>query len=139
MLLLSLFAAVACYFDYRERRIPNLLLLMLLTAGLIRACSLEGSLGPPAYVLRMVLVILAFYPFYKIGGLGAGDVKLFGIAAGFFENRQVITFLFFSLLFAALISLLKLIFRNKLKKHADTVALAGPVLCGVLLKMGGFY
>jgi Flp pilus assembly protein protease CpaA len=139
---------------------------MLLVTGLIRAGSMEGALGPPAYLLRMALVILIFYPFFQIGALGAGDVKLFGIAAGFFENRDVIPFLFFTLLIAAMISLVKLLKNRRLrerfarlalwaqgirsrdlrmyvtdeeKTRADTVALAGPVLCGILLKMGGFY
>ena len=166
MLLLSVFAAVACFFDCRERRIPNLLLVMLLAAGLIRAGSMEGATGPPAYLLRMVLVVLIFYPLYMIGAFGAGDVKLFGITSAFFESREVIPFLFFTLLIAAMISLVKLLkHKNKTerfarlaswlggicsgnlqpyvaddeKTQADTVALAGPVLCGILLKMGGIY
>ena len=166
MLLLSLFAAVACYFDTRKRRIPNLLLAVALLAGLIRAGSLQGATGPPAYLLRMILVILVFYPFFMIGSLGAGDVKLFGVVAGFFQSPEVIPFLFFTLLIAALISILKLIRSGNARKrftrlilwgrgllcgnlrildadeektHADTVALAGPVLGSILLKLGGFY
>ncbi len=166
MLLLSVIAAVACYFDSRKRRIPNLLVAVTLLTGLIRAGSLQGATGPPAYLLRMILVILAFYPFFLMGSLGAGDVKLFGVAAAFFESREVIPFLFFTLLIAALISILKLMLSGNARKRfsrlilwvrsllcgdfrtyeadeektrADTVALAGPVLCSVLLKIGGFY
>ncbi len=166
MVLLSFFAAVACFFDTRKRRIPNLLLAVVLLTGLIRAGCLQGTTGPPAYLLRMILVILAFYPFFMIGSLGAGDVKLFGVAAAFFESRDVIPFLFFTLLIAAFLSILKLVLCGNVrerfarltfwvrsllcgnlriyvadeeKNNADTVALAGPVFCSVLLKLGGFY
>jgi prepilin peptidase CpaA len=69
-------SGVACVTDIRRRRIPNLLVLTGLLLGALlnfRAAGLEGlgaSLAGAALGLALLL------PFYALGGMGAGDVKL---------------------------------------------------------------
>ena len=119
------------------------------------------------YALMTVLMVICLYPLFKIGVLGAGDVKLFGACAGYFPSEKIIYFLFYSLLVAAVISLLKLSMERNVKERlcyfADYilevaqsgcwslymekerdyrktgVCLAGPILCSVLLFLGGVY
>jgi len=68
--------AVACAFDLRTRRIPNLLTfggaaLAVLTAGAAHGLSgLEDALG--GWLVGLVI----FLPLFLLRGLGAGDVKL---------------------------------------------------------------
>lgn len=74
--------AIACWTDLRDRRIPNGL------AALVAAVGVGGAaLGwvPPldarAAVLGLALGAALWLPFYAMGMLGAGDVKLFAAAA----------------------------------------------------------
>ena len=113
-------------------------------------------------------------PFYYIEkGMGKnwkwlGKVfALFGVCAGYFPETKVFSFLFCSLLVAAMISLVKLLLEHNVKERfcyfADYIlevfhsgcwslyienerdyrrtgiCLAGPVLCSVLLYLGGVY
>ena len=45
---------------------------------------------------------------FYIGAMGAGDVKLLGVCAGYFSGEKVLCFLFFALLFAAVFALCKM-------------------------------
>ena len=69
MAVLCIFLVVACYFDYRKGRIPNLLLVCILLYGLGYAMAEGGYSGILTYVGLSVPVILIFYPFFKIGCL----------------------------------------------------------------------
>ncbi len=119
------------------------------------------------FLLMAAIVMLCLYPLFKIGALGAGDVKLFGVCAGYFPEAKVFSFLFCSLLVAAMISLVKLLLERNVKErlcyfadyllevlhsgcwslymknereYRETgVCLAGPILCSILLYLGGVY
>jgi prepilin peptidase CpaA len=68
--------------DVRSRRIPNVLVLLLLAAGLIGALtgvSLAHSLLDA--LLGALAGLAAWLPFWLLGLLGAGDVKYFAAAA----------------------------------------------------------
>ena len=99
--------------------------------------------------------------------MGAGDVKLLGICAGFLQYDKILYFLFFSLLAAAIFSIVKLIreqsvrerlaylgeylldvarsgkwslyIENEQEARSAGIALAGPILVSVFLHMGGVY
>lgn len=94
----------------------------------------ERAPGALWYLGQAVLVMAVLYPFFKTGGLGAGDVKLMGVTAGYLPAEKILGFLFCSLLVAALISLFKI-----LRKAKGGVRLAGPVLVSILLFLGGVY
>jgi len=163
---LCIFLMIACYFDYRKGRIPNLLSVCILLYGLGHAMVESGYFGILMYVGLGVPVTLIFYPLFKIGCLGAGDVKLFGVCAGFFPPGKILLFLFFSLLISAVISLFQMLQNNNLKerfsylgeyllevlksghfklyvenlsKQTSGICLSGSVLCSVLLYWGGVY
>ena len=60
------------------------------------------------YFCNVLLTTVAFYLFFYIGAMGAGDVKLLGVCAGYFSGEKVLCFLFFALLFAAVFALCKM-------------------------------
>ena len=127
---LCVFLAAACGYDYRQRRIPNYVILGMTIAGI--GWRMYDERAPGAG--QAVLVMAVLYPFFKTGGLGAGDVKLMGVTAGYLPAEKILGFLFCSLLVAALISLFKI-----LRKAKGGVRLAGPVLVSILLFLGGVY
>lgn len=77
-LLLSLvpllgWVCVAGWIDCTSRRIPNSLTFTLLAAGLVRAAFLD-MLGPAG--VGILVGLLLILPFFAIGAMGGGDVKL---------------------------------------------------------------
>lgn len=159
--------AAACGYDYRDRRIPNGLVLLTAAAGAVWRFWREGLWGVFSWLAAGAMVMALLYPLFKVGAVGAGDVKLFGVTAGFLPSGKILYFLFFSLLVAAMISLIKM-WKEKsfvrrwghlaayleevsrsgrlqlyLKKEEDRgaagICLSGPILLSVLLYVGGVY
>lgn len=154
---------IACFYDYLKGKIPNVLLVAMLLVGLVQA----GTQEVLWFGIRCGAVMILLYPLYKIGALGAGDVKLYGICAGYLPSQKFLFFFFLSLLIAAAISLIKMIrecnvierlsyfceyviyvvqtgrFRlyveNERERRRVSICLAGPILGSVLLYVGGVY
>ncbi len=167
VLLLCIFLCIACYYDYKFCRIPNWLILMVFGLGTCMSL-VTGSAGEVlGYLTAGFLLVILLYPLFRIGTLGGGDVKLYGVCCGFFPKDKILSFLFFSLLVAALFSLIRFIRKADLKERlsylfsyvkgvADSgewtfywtdlqekqragICLAGPILISVLLFWGGLY
>ena len=167
MIILCFLLAVGCLYDYWQTRIPNWLILLILLYGLGYRYWDAGGAGVFQFIKGCIAVLLVFYPLFKIGALGAGDVKLFASVAGYLSGQTLVCFLFTSLLIAAVISLVLILREKSMRKRigylcaylADVcrrgdwqpygssrggrpgqgVRLAGPVLLSVLVHMGGIY
>ena len=167
MRVLCVFLIVVCLYDYRWRRIPNLLLIMMALTGAGISVYHGGFRGVGFCLLQMSGVMLILYPLFKISVLGAGDVKLFGVCSGYLPYQKILFFLFVSLAFAAFASLIKFIReKNALERFsyfceyvmevwnsgtwhlyiednrervANSICLAGPILGSMLLYWGGIY
>lgn len=167
MAALCFLLTAACYYDYRKRKIPNHLIALMALTGAVWRFLMSGPPGAVLSVFQMVLIGGILYPLFKIGAMGAGDVKLFGVTAGFLPFEKIFVFLFVSLLIAALISLVKLLkngnFRERLQYFTEYMAdvrksgswglyledgvdcpdiricLSGPVFLGLLLYLGGVF
>ena len=166
MAALCVFLMAACGFDYRKNRIPNILIALMMVLGAIWRFWGGGFWDIFSYLAQAVVVIALFYPFFKIGGLGAGDIKLLGAAAGYLPPDKILPFLFCSLLITAVISLVKMwkrkdfgdrmrylwgyltetvkkgswhLYLENEKDRRCGVCLSGPVLLSVFLYLGGVY
>lgn len=167
MAVLCAFLVVACYYDYTEGRIPNVLLVFLLVIGLGRNFYIGGIPLLLDCLISVLIMMAVMYPLFKIGTLGAGDVKLIGICGGYLPSDKILLFLFFSMLIAASISLIRLIKEHNLQerfsyfceymmdvlksgqfrlyiedglaKRRAGICLSGPILCSVLMCWGGIY
>ena len=159
--LVCILLACACICDYRDKRIPNWVILFLFMSILGIADNWLSAL------LQIISMVAILYFFFKIGTLGAGDVKLFGVCAGIFPTEKILIFLFVSLLIAAIFSIVKLLqeqnmrerllylyeylvsvlqngawglyIKNEKERRRRGVCLSGPILCSVLLYLGGAY
>jgi len=69
-------AFVAVFFDVRVRRIPNLLTLGATLAALVYAGVHGGWAAMETAALGWCAGAALFFPFFALGGMGAGDVKL---------------------------------------------------------------
>lgn len=164
---LCLFLAVACCFDYKARRIPNLWVVSCMLAGIVYRIHREGYVGIWRYLTGAFVTMVLFYFFFRIGSMGAGDVKMLGVCAGFFPWNKVLSFLFFALVIAAIFALCKmyrernmkdrlyylgeylwdvfrcgrwkLYFEGERKNAGAGICMAGPVFCSALMYMGGIY
>lgn len=167
MAVLCLLTAAACGFDYCKRKIPNGITAFMAFAGILFRIRQSAAAGIPLYLGAAAAVMTPLYILYKIGAVGAGDVKLLGAAAGYLPFGKIFQFSFFSLLIAAIFSLIIMlvnknfkerlgIFIGYLEKTAEKgallpypapagekrtagVCLSGPVLLSLLLYLGGVY
>jgi prepilin peptidase CpaA len=74
--ILLIFLAVAVVTDIHRRRIPNVLVALMLGCGIVLNLSFLGVPGALSVLGGVVVGFLILIPFYALGGLGAGDVKL---------------------------------------------------------------
>jgi prepilin peptidase CpaA len=88
--ILIVLVAAATVVDIREHRIPNKIVL----AGVLLGCGfhmLAPSGQGPAFTLAGLAVgMTALFPFYAMGAMGAGDVKLMGMVGAFLGTSAVI-------------------------------------------------
>lgn len=127
----------------------------------------EGYTGTWEYLTGALGTMVLFYFFFWIGAMGAGDVKMLGVCAGFFPGNKILYFLFFSLVIAAVVALCKMYLERNIRERlyylgtyfwdvfrcgrwrlyfagerqcAGTgICMAGPVFCSALMYMGGMY
>lgn len=71
-----LIGAVACVTDVRARRIPNVLTFGAAALGLIAHALTGGVTGAGTSLAGWLTGLVMFLPFFVLGGMGAGDVKL---------------------------------------------------------------
>jgi prepilin peptidase CpaA len=82
--------AIASVSDIRTRRIPNALVLTLALAGILfSVVTLAPAAGLMRSLLGFALGFAIWIPFYALGMLGAGDVKLFAAGCCWLAPSQV--------------------------------------------------
>lgn len=71
-------ATIACISDWRTHRIPNALTFSAALAAIVVQAILGGTPGAVSGATGWLVGVALFFPFFALGGLGAGDVKLLG-------------------------------------------------------------
>jgi prepilin peptidase CpaA len=77
LLLLVPLAVVVIYYDLRFRRIPNVVVLAVLIAGLTINISFGGARGALSSLGGLAIAFIPMFLMHVFGAMGAGDVKLF--------------------------------------------------------------
>lgn len=101
--------AVAAAMDLLFDKIYNEWILISVAAGLSYAAWQRGGYGILSAVIAMAVPVMLLYPLFRIGALGAGDVKLLAAAGCFLTVRETIICLGISLFLGAVLSLLKML------------------------------
>ncbi|HEU4510861.1 MAG TPA: A24 family peptidase [Pyrinomonadaceae bacterium] len=78
LILLAPLAIFVIYYDVRYRRIPNVLVLATLIAGISINTGFGGFQGTLSSIQGFALAFFPMLLMHIFGALGAGDVKLFG-------------------------------------------------------------
>lgn len=106
----SMTLAIACFWDIKSRRIPNWLVVVIALLGVTYSVlSLPPATGAARSVLGFALGFALWIPFYALGMLGAGDVKLFAAAGCWLAPSQVFTAALLSALAGGALSLIGLV------------------------------
>jgi prepilin peptidase CpaA len=92
-IVLVLLVAVAAWSDLRSRHIPNWITVPGAAFGLLLQTWYGGQHGALASLEGVALGIAMFIVFFIAGGMGAGDVKLFG-AVGALVGPQALVLVF---------------------------------------------
>lgn len=101
VLLVVLF--LASVWDYKKGKIPNLLIITGGLYGLMRVFYYQNFLK---HIPGILFPILILYPLYKIGTIGAADIKLFSIIGFYVSFMENIYCMFLAFVIGAVFSLL---------------------------------
>ncbi len=122
---LILFAAAASWFDMRKSIIPNRLVFSGMGIGMMLRITMDIFDKTQWDILFMALEIgilfFCLWHVYAIGGLGAGDCKLFLLAGVFLPVKQAV-FVIISTFFAAAIEIIVLWLIYKIRKERRNIA-----------------
>ncbi len=104
LLLLLLMAALA---DLKTDRIPNGFVALGVCTGVAGNLLYDSDIR--RLVTSMLLAFLLLYPLFKIGAIGAGDVKVMMMVGSFTGTRELIGILIGAFLIGAVCALIKLV------------------------------
>lgn len=90
---LAALGLLACWFDIRERRLPNGLVLATLAAGLGLAGWQGGTEVLPWHLAHLAAALAVGIGLYAIRALGAGDAKYYAALAAWFTLGEAIKLL----------------------------------------------
>src|SRR5215831_2555895 len=94
-IVLTLVVVVAAWHDIRTRHIPNWIPVSGALLGLVIQTWDNGLQGGLTSIAGAALGLGIFLPLYMLGGMGAGDVKLFGaVGALVGPSALIIVFVF---------------------------------------------
>ncbi|XAH24555.1 A24 family peptidase [Xylophilus sp. GW821-FHT01B05] len=125
-LLLLLLAVLVC--DWRERRVPNRLLLAGVIAGAIALVPGVQPLGIGHWqaLAGMAIGFCVLLPFYPLGWMGAGDVKFAGVLGLWFGVQALLPIWCLASVLAAVHALAWLVLQRYPLPPVLYQALAGP-------------
>lgn len=81
---------VACVTDVRTRRIPNVLTFGAAAIAAIVHMAAGGFTGLASSAGGWALGVVLFLPFFALGGMGAGDVKLLAALGAWLGPRDIL-------------------------------------------------
>lgn len=109
-------AALACATDLRSRRIPNWLTAGAMAAGVSFHLLSPGGSGLGAAGLGLTVGLLVFFPFFALGALGAGDVKLMAALGTWVGAAAVINVALFGALAGGVLAVVVALWHGYLRR-----------------------
>jgi len=129
-----LVVSLAAFLDVRTRRIPNWLTLGLVIIGVALNLWRAGLMGAELALAGTVLGFLMLLPFYALGGIGAGDVKLLAAVGALLGPELLVSVAAYGALVGGLMSVVILARRSKwLPQNGATGPYGVAIASGVFL------
>lgn len=113
---LTIVLLIAAVSDIRFHKIPNWLTYSTVVLAIVYSTAMKGSEGFLFSVVGVVVGIAVLIPFYLMGGMGAGDVKLMGAVGGLLGPKGVFRAFLFTAIMGAIWALALLTFHGRLKE-----------------------
>ncbi len=135
MTLVSL-TTISAFTDLWKDRISNWLVLNGIFLGFLIRLGLGGPSACGEAMLSLLTAFLMLMPLYLIGGIGAGDVKLFACIAVYMCVRQIVPCILIALFVGGVFGLVLLLYH---RRRGLTIHFAVPILISVLLHVGGLW
>jgi prepilin peptidase CpaA len=120
--------AAAAWSDFRTRRIPNWITVPGALTGIALQSWFGGIHGTFAAVAGCLLGIAIFVGLFIAGGMGAGDVKLFGAVGSFVGPQALVLIFVLTGLLGGIAALGLSLYRGRLRETLDRT---GELLAGV--------
>ena len=118
-----LIGAVACATDVRTRRIPNVLTLGAALAGVVFHTMTSGMDGALAAGGGWVVGLLLFLPFFALGGMGGGDVKLLAALGAWLGPQETLWLAVYAGIAGGVLGVAVAVSRGYLRTALSNVAL----------------
>ena len=124
----SILMLLAALGDFRTRRIPNRIVLAIAVLGLIYSALMPPSaLGALRGVEGLGTGLLCWLPFYALGWLGAGDVKLFAAAGAWLGPMRAVEGSLIAALLGAVLALLWMLRTRGIRNAVETLGIAASL------------
>ncbi len=112
---------IAVVYDFKEKRIPNLLVLMGLATAVFYYLYIDGFTGLVFSLKGLVTgIFLLLIPFI-MGGIGAGDVKLLGVVGAFKGSVFAFNAFLWMALWGGAIAVIVMLFKKQLGKSLRNI------------------
>lgn len=105
---------ISVFFDMKERRIPNKLVLPFIVFGLIYS-AFQGMTSIFWALLAMLIVLLLFIVPFSLGWIGGGDVKLLMAIASITSVQFIIYTIIYTAIIGAVFGFLVIFINNHMK------------------------
>ena len=114
-------AAVAVVCDIRARRIPNVLTFGAAGAALVFALATDGPSGLGLAAAGWFAGALLFFPFFALGGMGGGDVKLMAALAAWLGPLDAVWLAIFAAMAGGVFGVIVALFHGYLRQALANV------------------
>src|SRR5437667_8450688 len=110
---------IAAWSDIRTRRIPNSITVSGAVAGLVLNSFYGDIHGTVQSLAGAALGVTIFLALYSTGGMGAGDVKLFGAVGAFVGPQALVLVFVFTGLLGGIAGVGLALYRGRLRQTLD--------------------
>ncbi|MCI8326419.1 MAG: hypothetical protein HFI37_01420 [Lachnospiraceae bacterium] len=117
--------------DIHTGKIRNWLIFLGLILGGIITIFEKGIVAIPFWIIQIFIPVFLFFLMFRIGGLGAGDIKLFSVIASFLTIEEWWICMTAAFLSGAVICIFKIMFAKKMK-DPHRIHFSIPILAGYL-------
>lgn len=131
LILLLLFLPAAVVWDFRKGKIPNQLILTGIISGGFLLLLYNGAGAFLKCLPGMLFPVIVLFPLYRLGVLGAGDIKLFSMLGVYLTFREQLICIVLTFLAGAVISLGVLLWRkNLIERILYFISFCNECICG---------
>ncbi|MCR4695503.1 MAG: prepilin peptidase [Pseudobutyrivibrio sp.] len=134
--MIGLVLALAVYYDRKCYRIPNQLIIAAYIVYLVLDLVEYGAVGALIFLANALMPIILLYVLFLMGGMGAGDIKIFSLICTAVGPQMTVNILIVSIFVAAAIVTVLSIREHHLilerKLHYSYYISAGYLLCQVM-------